>query len=175
MTTIGYGDIGPKTEGEIFYVCVAQVVGLAFFALLLNQINAVNDLMGMDTAEAKKQKDQVIEFLRSRNAEQDLINETVRFSAFRQNSFTGNSYTTGDPRFQHLSEGTKAKICSAVYMPVLSRVGIFGWDDRGDREEESIKKFFDITDTSGDGSLNQDELRELFDRLDMDLTADQFD
>ena len=76
MTTIGYGDFGPKTEGEIFFVCVAEVFGLMFFALLLTQINMVNELMGMDTAEAKRQKDQVLQFLRSRNVEQELIVRT---------------------------------------------------------------------------------------------------
>ena len=50
--------------------------GLAFFALLLTQINMVNELMGMDTAEAKQQKDQVLQFLRSRNVDQELIVRT---------------------------------------------------------------------------------------------------
>ena len=97
--------------------------------------------------------------------------ETVRFCAFRKTSFTGNSYTEGDPRFKCLSEAMRDRIRSAVYLPVLQKIGFFGWDDSDDQEEESIKKFFDAIDTSGNGSLDQDELKELFNKLELDLTV----
>ena len=63
------------------------------------------------------------------------------------------------------------KIRSAVYLPVLRKIGFFGWDESDDQEEESIKKFFDVIDTSGNGSLDQDELKELFNKLELDLTV----
>ena len=97
--------------------------------------------------------------------------ETVRFCAFRKTSFTGNSYTEGDPRFKCLSETMRDKIRRAVYLPVLKKIGFFGWDESDDQEEESIKKFFDVIDTSGNGSLDQDELKELFNKLELDLTV----
>jgi len=97
--------------------------------------------------------------------------ETVRFCAFRKTSFTGNSYTEGDPRFKCLSETMRDKIRRAVYLPVLKKIGFFGWDESDDQEEESIEKFFDVIDTSGNGSLDQDELKELFNKLELDLTV----
>eukprot|EP01048_Picozoa_sp_COSAG05_P019619 COSAG05_NODE_3120_length_2308_cov_92.211467_1_plen_596_part_10 len=44
MTTIGYGDRGPKTETEIYFCLFAEIFGLAFFAILLTQINTINDV-----------------------------------------------------------------------------------------------------------------------------------
>eukprot|EP01045_Picozoa_sp_COSAG04_P014285 COSAG04_NODE_1059_length_8523_cov_2.419853_6_plen_82_part_00 len=46
MTTIGYGDRGPKTENELMYTLAAEVLGLAYFALLLTQIDRVKTIMG---------------------------------------------------------------------------------------------------------------------------------
>ena len=63
------------------------------------------------------------------------------------------------------------KIRRAVYLPVLKKIGFFGWDESDDQEEESIEKFFDVIDTSGNGSLDQDELKELFNKLELDLTV----
>ena len=78
MTTIGYGDFGPKTEGEIFYVCVAEVFGLMFFALLLTQINNVSDIMS-ETAKVEKDiKDGVLQFLKNQDLDEELITDTVR-------------------------------------------------------------------------------------------------
>lgn len=44
ITTIGYGDRGPKTEVELMYTLFAEIFGLAFFALLLTQIDMVNTI-----------------------------------------------------------------------------------------------------------------------------------
>ena len=60
MTTIGYGDRGPKTQSEIVFVMVAEFVGLAFFAILLTQINTVNAVMN----EAQRVRAQIIRHAR---------------------------------------------------------------------------------------------------------------
>jgi hypothetical protein len=38
MTTIGYGDRSPANAQEILFTVVAEVLGLSFFALLLQQV-----------------------------------------------------------------------------------------------------------------------------------------
>lgn len=100
----------------------------------------------------------------------------VKFLNFRTSSFSGNAYADDDPRFEHLSDGLKSKIRSAVYMPgertnschkirahsvlknwargaVLKKIAFFGWDEKDDAEEASVKDMFDRTDTDGSGKL----------------------
>ena len=52
MTTIGYGDRGPVSASEIAFVIFAEVFGLAFFALLLTQINNVVNVMALEQDRA---------------------------------------------------------------------------------------------------------------------------
>ena len=52
--------------------------GLAFFALLLTQINNVSDIMS-ETAKVEKDiKDGVLQFLKNQDLDEDLITDTVR-------------------------------------------------------------------------------------------------
>jgi hypothetical protein len=62
MTTIGYGDRGPQTEQEIVFACVAEIVGLAIFALLLNQIIVLYDAMSETSAEELQTKNEVRDY-----------------------------------------------------------------------------------------------------------------
>merc|ERR1711871_653714 len=173
-TTIGYGDRGPSTESELVFVLFAEVFGLAFFALLLTQINNVSDVMGETSKAEKDIKDGVLQFLKNQGLDKELIADTVKFLNFRSSSFSGNAYSDDDPRFEHLSDGLKAKIREAVYMPVLKKIAFFGWDDRDDAEEASVKDMFDRTDTDGSGKLDKDEIRALFVNLELHLTDEQF-
>ena len=174
MTTIGYGDRGPNTESELVFVLFAEVFGLAFFALLLTQINNVSDVMGETSKQEKDIKDGVLQFLKNQGLDKELIADTVKFLNFRSSSFSGNAYSDDDVRFEHLSDGLKGKIRSAVYMPVLQKIAFFGWDDRDDAEESSVKDMFDRTDTDNSGKLDKDEIRALFTNLELRLTDEQF-
>ena len=59
---------------------------------------------------------------------------------------------TGD--MQYLSDGMRRRIRSAVYLPVLQRIGFFGWDGVDDLEEKSVKSFFDRVDEDGGGTCS---------------------
>jgi hypothetical protein len=173
MTTIGYGDRGPKTESEILYALFAEIFGLAFFALLLTQINYVNDLLGLSTQQMKNTKDGVLQFLSQRMCEDELIEEVVKFLSFRNSSFSGNSIADNDD-MKALSEGMRARIRSAVYLPVLKKITFFGWDTADDVEELNVKSFFDRIDESGDGRLDKDEIGQLFASLGLKLSKEHF-
>ena len=176
MTTIGYGDRGPKTEPELAFTLFAEIFGLAFFALLLTQINNVNDLIGAESTKFKKYKDGVLQFMATRQLEPDLIEQAVRFLNFRSSSFSGNAYNDDDPRFDELSDGMRSKIRRAVYLPPLKKIGFFGWNDAADLEEASVKTFFDLIDESDDGRLDKGEIKQLFERpeVGIKLTDEQF-
>lgn len=175
MTTIGYGDRGPSTESELVFVLFAEVFGLAFFALLLTQINNVSDVMGETSKQEKDIKDGVLQFLKNQGLDKELIADTVKFLNFRSSSFSGNAYSDDDPRFEHLSDGLKGKIREAVYMPVLKKIAFFGWDDRDDAEETSVRDMFDRTDTDDSGKLDKEEIKTLFKNLELHLTDEQFE
>jgi hypothetical protein len=60
MTTIGYGDRGPNTEYELIFVMFAEISGLTFFAILLTQINTVNEVLGEEQQLLNDQKNGVV-------------------------------------------------------------------------------------------------------------------
>ena len=174
MTTIGYGDRGPKTESEILYTLFAEVFGLGFFALLLTQITRTNDLIGVAGLRAKETKDGILQFLAARRISGELTQEVVRFLSFRNNSLSGNSLDDV-AEMAILSAGVRGKIQTAVYVPVLKRISMFGWNPDDELEQRNVKEFFERIDETGDGNLDRTEVGHLFKALGIELTAEQFD
>ncbi len=174
MTTIGYGDRGPKSEVELIFTMFAEVFGLAFFALLLTQIDNVALVLSEESQAIRDDKDGVLQFLKQRHLQSFLVMDVVRYMNFRSNSLSGNAYVEGDKRFEHLSETLKTRIREAVYMPRLKKVCFFGWDDQKDPEEEMVHSLFNEIDSDGSGFLDKDEILALFKRLEIDLQGEQF-
>ena len=173
MTTIGYGDIGPASQPEIIFVVFAEVIGLSFFAVLLDQINKLNDVLGKQAAEANEVKNEVIGFMKSNAAPMDLIHSTIAFLNFKANSNSGSTVEDGDPRFAPLSEPLKRRIKIALFKPALINVKMLGWAKDSIEEDLRVKELFEETDTDKGGTLDHEEIRGLITRLGMDMTADQ--
>lgn len=174
MTTIGYGDRGPSSEPEIIYTCFAEVFGLAFFALLLTQIDHVAVIINMESQAIRDDKDGVLQFLKTRRLKSNLVESVVRFMNFRSNALSGNAYDERDPRFKYLSPRLKARIREAVYLPRLKKVCFFGWDEQEDSEEDMVRGMFDQIDTDGSGFLDRQEILALFKTLNIELEGEQF-
>ena len=175
MTTIGYGDRGPSTENELYYVLFAEIFGLAFFALLLTQIDRVNIILGKSKQAVKDRKDGVLQFALNRRLPDNLIKESIKFMNFRAASLSGNAYSDDRDGFDMLSENLRTRIKQAVYMSKLKEICFFGWDEKLDPEEEQVRRFFDDTDTDNGGKLERDEVRTLFTRLDIAMNEKHFD
>lgn len=173
MTTIGYGDRGPKTESEITYTIFAEVFGLAFFALLLTQINNVNELLGSSTRDAKDTKDGILQFLAQRRIKSELTSEVVKFLSFRSSSFSGNTAQQVEET-QFLSKGLQSRIKTAIYVPLLKKISFFGWSHADEKEYENVRLFFNRIDDSGDGQLDKEEVGQLFGHLGIQLSSEQF-
>ena len=174
MTTIGYGDRGPKTEQEIYFCLFAEIFGLAFFAILLTQINTINDVIGETAKALSAQKDGVIQFLKHHSLDPELISETVRFLNFQSTSLSGNAFSDDDPRFMMLSPGIRNKIRVHMNRPLLEKCSLFGWNPDDIAEEKLVHQFFYDIDTSGDGKLDRDEVNQLFIRLDLIVSDEEF-
>lgn len=174
MTTIGYGDRGPSTEEEIHFTLVAEIVGLSIFALLLTQINTLNEVIGEAEAKKNDQKNGVVQFLKNQHLSSSLVEETVRFLNFRAASLSGHAFAAEADEFSMLSPGLIESIQNAVYRPVLERVRFFGWNKEDEIENEQVKKMFDDIDTDGGGSLDKAETNALFKKLNIELTEEQY-
>lgn len=175
MTTIGYGDRGPKTETEIQFVIFAEVFGLCFFALLLTQIVNVADVMATAEQQHKDEKNDVVQFVKYFRLDDELVDGCVKFLNFRNSSLSGNAYDRTDERFAVLSPGLRVDIQQAVYRPILEGVRMFGWHEDDIAEMESVRKMFQSIDVDGGGALDKTETNSLFRKLGYELTEMQFD
>lgn len=174
MTTIGYGDRGPKTETEIIFVMFAEVFGLCVFCLLLQQINKLGETVGESDAKTNEEKNGVVDFLKTELGQNDhLINDAVRFLNFRASSLSGHSFHAEDSRFNMLSPGIIRDIQTELYRPVLNRVGFFGWNKDELEEETVLKNLFDRIDVTKDGTVSIDEAKAIFSQMDIVLSAEQ--
>jgi hypothetical protein len=174
MTTIGYGDRGPSTEMEIIFVMGAEFVGLSFFAILLTQINTINEVLSEESDKLNNQKNSVVQFLKQHKLSPQVVNESVKYLNFRATSLTGSQFDDDDERFHILSPGIRQKIRVELCKPVLKKVRVFGWDATDIREEEHLRSVFDKIDTSGTEQLSHDEVKQLFTELNLSLSDSQF-
>ena len=177
MTTIGYGDRGPQTREELIFVMFAEVFGLAFFALLIQQIAALNKTMGKSRDEINERKNKLVAFLKSNNCtrfDERLIKETVRFLNFRSTVLSGHSFDASSEVFDGLSPGLRDRINIAVNRPVLEKIRLFGWNPIDFDEEKQLRHLFDSIDTAQDGVLHEKEMQSLFMKEKIDVTAGQF-
>ena len=175
MTTIGYGDRGPSTEQEIWFVIVAEFAGLAFFAIMLNQINEVNEVLGESAQRLNDQKNGVVQFLKHHQLDDTIIEESIRYLNFRATSVAGNAFVDDDEKFAILSPGIKRKIKIKMNRPVLERVRVFGWNPVDWAEEKTLRNVFDDIDQEGTEMLSKTEMQVLFLTLNLKLSPIQFD
>ena len=170
MTTIGYGDIGPSSPPEIVFVLFAEIIGLSFFAVLLDQINKLNDVLGKAEAEANGTKNTVIGFLKQNNAPMDLIHSTIAFLNFKASSNSGSTMEDG---FDVLSEPLKRRIKIALFKPALINVKMLGWAKDSIAEAKRVEDLFNETDEDGGGTLDHGEIANLVKSLGMSMTPAQ--
>ena len=72
MATVGYGDITPRTVGQMIYACGVMVIGVGFFGFVLSNIASV--LMRLDAAKAHQEsvRDRVETFMQYHRVRPDL-------------------------------------------------------------------------------------------------------
>lgn len=181
MTTIGYGDRGPKTETEIVFTLFAEVAGFSVFALLLDRITKLAEALGEDSQKQKHEKNVVVEYLSSQNLPPKLIKEAVKFLKFRANSLSGRKFDPAAPEFAGLSRGLKEEIQHQIYMPVLHHVHFFGHHTMDRQETIRCKKEFDHIlsrrdlGATDDTSISKQEMREFLEALGLRVSDNDYD
>lgn len=173
MTTIGYGDRFPNTENEVILCMVCEIIGLSFFALLLTQINNLNDVLGKTVQEANDTKNEIVGFMKHSDLPFELIEDVIQYLNFKASSISGFYFDEDDPRFNSLSHELKKDLKVRLFTPALERVKMFGYSKEDEKEKERVGTMFRKTDTDGGGYLDKEEIRGLTKRLHIDFTDEQ--
>lgn len=173
MTTIGYGDRFPNTEAETILCMVCEIIGLSFFALLLTQINNLNNVLGKKVQESNDIKNEIVGFMKYNNLPFELIQDVIHYLNFKASSISGLYVEEDDPRFESLSPELKKELKVKLLTPALQRVKMFGYSKEDAKERERVHAMFMKTDVDGGGFLDKEEIRGLTARLKIEFSDDQ--
>jgi hypothetical protein len=79
LTTVGFGDIGPSTPGEMIFSCFAEMAGCFIFAILMGSVSAM--LTGQQILHIKvaEQMGELTEYLRKHKITPDMRTEIRNF------------------------------------------------------------------------------------------------
>lgn len=72
LTTVGFGDIGPSTPGEMVFSCVAEMAGCFMFAILMGSIAAMITGEQVLQVEVDKKMNALTEYLRTKHISVEL-------------------------------------------------------------------------------------------------------
>lgn len=157
MTTIGYGDIGPKNDAETCFVVFAEVVGLAVFALLLTQINSFNDsLIPSADRRAMEAKDTILDYLNNHSMEKKLWRDTMNNFTFR-----AIEYDIALMKDLPMPDRMKTEIKVGTLMPALLQCSLFGWTDDYDDDMKNCRAVFHKFDGNNNDRLTVEEVKDL--------------
>ena len=166
MTTIGYGDFGPISQSEIIFTMIAEVVGLAVFALLLNQIAVIKEVVGRQQKEHAETKNEIVGFLKHIELETSLIQEVVQFLNFKAKGHSGHKLNNDGPiKMDSLSLPLRERVKQEIFTKNLEKVRFFGHSKEDEHERRTLRVTFDNIDKDGGGTLDKEEIRTLMEDL----------
>jgi hypothetical protein len=166
MTTIGYGDRSPQSTAEIIFTMAAEVLGLAVFALLLNQISILKEVSGEQNRAHYEQKNSIVGFLKNNGVNREMIQQVVKFLNFKAKGHSGHAIQDGEgSHFSHLSRPLRDRIKQELFAPALKRVRFFGHSVKDEQERESLRETFNSIDIDGNNSLDHYEIQQLMTKL----------
>lgn len=125
MTTIGYGDVSPQLHEEKIFVICAEVIGMAFFAMLVHEINEVKKVARLNTASTKATKDQVMHIMHMNHIAKPIRDQVLEFLNFQAVTWKAHSFDPTDKQFKMLSKPLQETLLYAIYAPVLSKLPLF--------------------------------------------------
>lgn len=178
MTTIGYGDRGPNTSEETILCMFCEIIGLSVFALLLTQINNLNQVLGLARQQKDDVKNEIVGFMKYNLDEHlagTLITDVIHYLNFKADSIAGFFFEDDDPRFAVLSPELVKDTKVSLFVPPLKRVKFFGHSKEDADETVRVKKMFTDTDTDQGGHLDRMEIMGLTERLGIKFSDDQLD
>lgn len=167
MSTIGYGDRGPGNESEIVFTIAAELIGLAFFALLIQTINNLNAVIGLKEKEQREVKNKLVDQMRRNDLDDHLIDRVVKFLSFKSTSKAGRTFLREDDDFKVLSHALQRDVLIQANLPAVRDVKILGWSKEDEIEMDTVQQIFEDANVNDGGGgdqvqgLDRDEIRDL--------------
>jgi Ca2+-binding EF-hand superfamily protein len=174
MTTIGYGDRGPQNESEMVFTIVAELVGLAFFALLIQTINTLKEVIGLKEQEQRDTKNKLVDQMKRNDLSDDLIAKVVKFLNFKNTSKAGRAFLKEDPDFNELSHALQRQVSRETNLPYVKNVKILGHSMDDQLEMDNVKDIFEEANEGDDPNpaLDRGEINNLV--LKLGVSSDYF-
>ena len=66
MTTVGYGDVRPISDGEMAFTCVVQFAGTCFLGYVMGDVAAMLTREDMSLTQVKQKVDRINAYMRHR-------------------------------------------------------------------------------------------------------------
>jgi hypothetical protein len=184
MTTIGYGDRGPGNDPEIKFTLLAEILGLCFFVLLLQEITSVYEESRRQVTEVNQKKDEIVQFMKrsvpssnsmERKAKRRLIDKVVGFLRFKATSSSRREFNVDEsPNFGELSDALQEEIKVAVFRPVLKEVRMFGQCSEDREDEDKVADMFRTVDADHSGYISDSEVSQLiFEHFQVSLSDEE--
>ena len=148
MTTIGYGDISPKTDAEIWFTIFAEMLGMGFFALLVTQINKLKDILSAEEDATNERKNSVIKWCQDHKITPALMDRVITYLNYRVMVHERNSFDAKFFKDVQLSDELTNELKVELYfkwleiIPLLAgtRAGTLGGLKREELHEDLLKQ-----------------------------------
>jgi hypothetical protein len=130
MTTVGYGDVAPKSTNERVFAVFAMLVGALFFGYGISEVvNIVASLREKDTL-FRRQMDTVNSYMKARDLPQELREEIREYMVQLQKS-KEHDLDAEEEILDQLSAMLRSKVAFAINDHFLSGMPFFAGSDPG--------------------------------------------
>ncbi|CAJ1365647.1 unnamed protein product [Effrenium voratum] len=122
MTTVGYGDIHPRNDGERVYAIVAMIFGATMFGYIIGSIAAMAGQERGIEALTKKKLSLVRHFCEEQRVSENKVREVMRHYAFfyeERSPFNENAL------MMELPNWLRKKVSKHIHREALARLGVF--------------------------------------------------
>ena len=122
LTTIGYGDITPKTATEQWTAMVAMAAGAFLFGMLLGTLSAQITAGNIADQEYDKQMETIREFLRQKQVN---VDQRRKIMAFYDNYFHSKTVFAEEELMEKLPEQMRMDLMKQMYDDLITPVPFF--------------------------------------------------
>lgn len=139
MTTVGYGDLHPRNDGERVYAIVAMIFGATMFGYIIGSIAALaGQERGME-ALTKKRLSLVRHFCEEQRISQNKVKEVMRhYQFFYQERSPFNETTL----MMDLPNWLRKKVSAHIHREAISRIGLFAGPQQTGLESGPLPDWF---------------------------------
>lgn len=98
---------------------------MAFFALLVDHVVRLSDVLDDHRRERNERKNAVVQFMQQNNLDDGFRQRVLEFMDFKTTSSSRRSFNEADPRFDPLSPTLKDEMRVLIFRPILRKVKLF--------------------------------------------------